>query len=100
MKDLNYFKEKIKEKRKNTSFKKVIKEIASFRPLTFYKQKWLITKYPETDRTPNIVSYKELEKNRDNLLKLDYNFNLSFFENYNKLYKNIDISAISFTSNN
>ena len=102
MKDLNYYKEKIKQKRSNTPLKNVLKDIASWRVFTFYKQNWLITKYPKTERSPKIVSYKEMQENRDNLTKLwlDYDFSKTFFENYEKLYKIIDFSAISFTSSN
>jgi hypothetical protein len=38
MKNLNYYKEKIKQKRSNTPLKNVLKDIASWRVFTFYKQ--------------------------------------------------------------
>jgi hypothetical protein len=39
MSNLAYFEEKIKEKRKNTEFDVFLKEMASWLPLVFYKNK-------------------------------------------------------------
>jgi len=50
MKDLNYYKEKIKKKRKKTDFRTYIKEIASHFPILFYKNSGIISKFPETPR--------------------------------------------------
>jgi hypothetical protein len=37
MKNLNYYKEKIKQKRKQTSFRDFLKEIPSWFSMTYYK---------------------------------------------------------------
>jgi len=93
MKDLNYFKEKIKEKRKQTSFRAYIKEIVSHFPMTYYKNSGVISKFPESDRVWKVISAANFSKNADNLTKkwLDYDFNLSLFENYEKLFLQTDI---------
>ena len=43
MKNLNYYKEKIKEKRKQTSFRDYLKEIVFYFPMTYYKNSSVIS---------------------------------------------------------
>ena len=69
MKDLKHWKQKIQEKRKQTEFKTFMKEVGSWMPLTFYKHDGYVTKVPPTERQPHLVSLKQFEENRDNLLK-------------------------------
>ena len=92
-KNLNYFKEIIKEKRKTTDFRDYLKEIASHFSLTYHKNSWIISKFPETNRVWKVIKAKEFIEKSDDLLKhcLDYNFELNFFDNYEKLFLSIDI---------
>jgi len=94
MKDLNYFKEKIKEKRKTTNFQNYIKEIASWTPIVFHKNNWMISRFPESDRIWGVIHSDDFdEKNTDIFYSgLDYNENIDFFDNYLQLQKSVVLS--------
>ena len=93
MKDLNYYKEIIKEKRKTTNFKDYLKEIVSHFPMTYYKNCWVISKFPETKRVGKVIKAKDFSEKSDELLKsgIDYNSEISFFDNYEKLFLETNI---------
>jgi len=93
MSNLEFWENKIKEKRKNTDFRDYLKTIVSWSTFVLYKNNWLISKFPETNRIKKIISHKEFEKNRDNLIEkwIDYDFENNFFENYKKLLLSIDL---------
>jgi len=86
MQDLKYYQDKIKEKRMKTPFRDFLKEISSWCSFVFNKNKWLISKYPNTPRI-NICSMDDFNKNVDNLVKswLEYDNKNNFFSNYKKL---------------
>jgi len=89
--DLNHYKNKIKQSRKNTDFKQFVKEIMSWTPLVFHRNNGLISRWPDTDRV-KICSIKGFNESRDDLIKTtcrDYNFEKDFFNNYSKLLKSI-----------
>ena len=88
MQKLNYYKEKIKQKRKTTNFRDYLKEIVSHFPMTYYKNSWIISKFPESDRVWKVIKAKDFAENCDDLLKsgLDYDDKISFFDNYEKLF--------------
>jgi len=90
--NLQKWQDKIKEKRKNTNFRDFIKEIASWCPFIFNKNKWLISKYPNTSRV-NICSIKEFNESIDKLTSswLLYNEKETFFENYRNLFLSIKL---------
>jgi len=88
MQDLKYYQDKIKEKRMKTPFREFLIEISSWTPVIFYKDYWVISRYPKTKRIKWVLSVEEFEKQRDNLSSLDYNFQKSFFENFSNLEKN------------
>jgi hypothetical protein len=48
--------QKIQEKRKQTSFRDCVREIASWRPLNIYNLKGTLSRYPDTPRKGNIVN--------------------------------------------
>lgn len=79
MTNLQYRQEKIQEKRKKTPFRDFMREIASWRPITFYKTKGLISRYPETDRIGSIIGAKDYVRNQmsDNDY-YDWDFGRSF----------------------
>jgi hypothetical protein len=70
-----------------------LKEIVSWSPIVFYKNNWLISKFPKTDRIKKVIHYSEFEKNIENLMEkwIPYNFDVDFFENYKKLLLKIDL---------
>jgi hypothetical protein len=77
MPSLSYRQQKIQEKRKQTSFRDFVMEIASWRSLTFYKNKEFTSKYPPNDRVQNLVSHKifvEGDNVRQDELPIDSGF--------------------------
>lgn len=87
------YQEKIREKRKQTIFRDFIMEIGSWATFTFQKNNWLISKFPKTERIKKIITTKEFQETRDELLKKgkDYDFSKNFFENYKTLFLETDI---------
>ena len=87
MPDLQHRQQKIQEKRKKTSFRDFLKEIASWRPLTFYQNNWMVSKYPETERIGGVQSSNDIEAFRDSLLDhwLVYDASKWFFEQFQEL---------------
>ncbi len=96
MSDLRFWQEKIAEKRKTTSFKDFVKDIMSWDTLVLQKNNNLISRYPSTERIGKVVSTKEFETDRDQLVNsgLDYDFSMNFFENYKRLYKNAKFPSL------
>ena len=54
MPDLAYRQQKIQEKRKQTSFRDFVMEIASWMPMQVYRQEGIITRFPPTERSPKL----------------------------------------------
>ena len=92
---LSHWQEKIKNKRKNTNFIKYLKEICSWIPIELYKNNWNISRYPETNRSPKVISNLDYTKTRDQSMDygLDYDLSKSFADNFGSLFKNIPLSA-------
>ena len=67
MTDLKQREDKIKEKRRQTSFRDFVKEMGSFIPVVLYKGKGEISRYPETDRL-RVVPTNEYEDMRVDLI--------------------------------
>ncbi len=84
---LNNWKSRIQEKRKQTPWREFVKQIASWQPIVFYKYNWLVSRFPQTDRIGEVVKYSDYYS-QDSALYLDwmeYDKELSFFENWQKL---------------
>jgi len=60
MNNLNHRQTKIQEKRKQTTLRDFVVEIASRRPLNFYKNQGFTSRYPATSRIGKIISIKDL----------------------------------------
>lgn len=89
--DIKIWEEKIKEKRKNTDFRVFIKEIASWFPVTFYKNNSLISRYPVNDRIKKVIKNTDYAVERDSFLKYAIDFNWEDFESkFNELIKNVE----------
>jgi len=56
-----------------------VKGIASWRPITFYKNSGFISRFPETNRIGTILSHKEFDATRDNLPYEELEENVGFF---------------------
>ncbi len=90
MEKLKYFQNIIKEKRKQTSFRDYLKEIASLRTMNLYNNTGFVSVYPpNTDRIWKIISHKDFNESRDIISKnwLTYDFSKNFFENFEILFK-------------
>ncbi len=102
MGNLDYWQDKMKEKRKKTLFNDFLKEVVSWYPLILSKNNWIISRYPNTPRIKWILNYADFDKLRDSLTNkgIKYNFELDFFQNYLTLFKSIDLpSVISYAGN-
>ncbi|MDD2870804.1 MAG: hypothetical protein PHS49_02340 [Candidatus Gracilibacteria bacterium] len=93
MKDLKYFQNIIKEKRKNTPFRDFLKEIVSWSTVVLHRNNGIISKFPDTDRIKGVIPNKDFENSRDDLINqgIDYDYEKSFFKNFQKLLLSIDI---------
>ncbi len=87
MQSLKVWEDKMKEKRKNTPWREFLKEIASWRPLTFYKNGWLTSRYPSSNRI-NISSNDDYNKDYDSFTNfwINYDFDVDFFKNFKKIF--------------
>ncbi len=96
MSTIPHYEKLIQEKVKNTSFRDFIKHIAWWYPVNFYKRDGIISVFPETSRSPNILSPKEFSKISSEFIEygIDYNSEISFFENYKKLFSKVPFSAL------
>lgn len=79
----------IKEKRKKTDFRDYLKEIASWLPLVYYKNKWFVSRYLETSRTWNLVKFKDYWEYREIFI-----FWNNFLNDFGQLYLSSDFSSI------
>ncbi len=95
MQDLNYWKNIIKEKRRQTSFRDFLMEVASWAPFTVGKNNGIISRFPESDRI-KICGIKEFDKNRDSLTNswIDYDFNQDFFSNFKSLFSSVTLPGV------
>lgn len=85
----------IKNKRKETSYDEYMEEVLSWVPINFYKNSWEISRFPESERSPKVISNKKFSQIRDEMWKysLEYNFENTFFENFWLLFKKIPMPA-------
>ncbi|MDD4530299.1 MAG: hypothetical protein PHO80_01975 [Candidatus Gracilibacteria bacterium] len=83
----------IKEKRKTTKFRDFLKEVASWSPLSYYKNNGYISIFHESDRIDKIISIEEFNNLRDNLIGLDYTYD-NFFDGMSLLQKIVPTSCV------
>ena len=81
MTDLKIRELKMQEARKHTPWRDFVKDICSWRPMTFYKIWHLVSRYPNTSRINKVIGHKEAIEQRDILLQhgVLYNSWESFF---------------------
>ena len=81
----------IKEKKMQNSFRDFIRDIASRYPLVIYKQQWMLSLYPEHERSCKVISHQDFESSIPDLVSqgLDYDHQLWFFENFQKLFHHV-----------
>jgi hypothetical protein len=79
--------EKIQEKRKQTSFRDCIREVASWKPLNIYNINGMLSRYPDTNRKGNIVDNPLISMDNDNTGVYSGNFFQDFELFYQKSNK-------------
>ncbi len=91
MAHLNHWKQKIQERRKKTPFLEYLKEIGSWYPLVLSKDGNKLSRYPITDRVWKLSDTVEYEEMREWFVAswLVYDENISFLDNYKKLWLQI-----------
>jgi len=88
---LNTWKQKIREKRSSTPFLQYLKEVASWKPFSFYKNGGMITRYAPEGRVKKIVSIEKFSQIRDNLPQKNYENEKDFFDNFSSLFFDIPL---------
>ena len=94
MMQLDYWKKKFQEKRKHTPVMEFITEVMSWKPFGFYKNKGLISRYPDTPRVKNIVSPKEFSTLRDAMPYVTYDATKTFFQNFQDLLLTVPLASL------
>jgi hypothetical protein len=96
MANISYFEQQIQERVKNTSFRDFLKNVAGWYPVNFYKRDSCISVYPETTRSPKIITPERFSEQVDTLVEygLAYDDSLSFFENYRRLFHVVPFSSL------
>ena len=94
MRDIKYYQKIIKRKKNNNSFSSFLKEVWSWYTIELSKRK-LLSRYPDTERSPKIISTEEFDRNIDINTDYwsDYDFDLDFFSNFQKLFLKVTLSA-------
>ena len=92
MSNLSSRQKKLQDKRKKTTRREFVKQIASRQPNVFYKFNGLVSRFPETDRVGRVVKHTDYyqQENDAYIHGHDYDENLGFFENWKKLRMALD----------
>ena len=96
MNTLSYRQQKIQEKRKQTSFRDFIMEIASRRPVNIYNIGGLLSRFPDTQRKGNISKDRYLSGNNDH----EGMYTGNFFQDFQTFYRDSHKSALIFAYQN
>jgi hypothetical protein len=96
MQDIKRREQKMQEKRRGTPWRDFLKEICSWYSIVFYKNNNKISIYSEARKLDLTLSTKEFEDYVDTLTKqwLDYNWDISFFQNFQKLFNVTKLPAL------
>jgi hypothetical protein len=88
MQDLTHRQEKIQQKRKQTSFRDYLMEIASWFPLNLYRNNNNISVFPPNERAGNVAGLKEYYTSYDNILSTsDVPVGENFFQQLQSFFK-------------
>ena len=88
MKDIKYYQNIIKEKRKKTEFRDFLKEIWSWFPINLYKINWKLSRYPFSDRLWSLIDTKSFSTLWNNdFYNQELDLKNNFFNQIQKLYK-------------
>ncbi len=90
MKDLKYYEKIIQKRRKQTDFRDFLKEIASWFPIMLVKNQGMISTFPDTPRSGNVVSKEEYFEKHENTLLAEMNLEGDFFELFKKHFRDFN----------
>lgn len=80
------WKEKIQSRRKSTSFRQFIEEIASWCPMNFYRTDGEISRYPKSARVGRLISAKDFaNREYSDLGQIEWKPGRGFFDQMNEL---------------
>lgn len=86
MSNLEKWENKVKEKKRNSSFKWFLKDIVSFWPINFHKRDWVVSRYPLSPRMSKITTNDEFfSLVESSSTESDYNFSMNFWKNFKKV---------------
>lgn len=96
MSDLAHRQEKFQQKMMGISFNQFLDIYSSRCPLMLYKRDGMITQYPDTSRSPVIVTPDDFHPNRESFVSYgkDYNPNVGFFAQLEDLRKAVPTSTL------
>ena len=96
MSNLQQRQQKIKAVKLENTFEQFLLDIASWYPLVVYKNNGLISLYPDHERSCPVISHKEFEEEIPSLLEygIEYDYGMSFFENFKNLFLQTPFSAL------
>ena len=77
--------EKIQNKRKQSSFRDFLLEVASRYTINLHRNQWQLARYPNNDRTVHIIPEKEYAALGNQVNDLHYDNNRPFFEQFRDL---------------
>lgn len=102
MQSLEKWEDIIKEKKMKTSWRNFVKQISSWRTLTFHNIDWLISRYPKSVRIWKIITSNIFAQKRDKfwIYWRNYDFDQDFFKNFQKLFLDFPHENVLLFSNN
>ncbi len=90
MQDIKKRQDIMQEKRKKTPWRHFVKEIASWYPIVLYRNKWTLSRYPDTIRSPLLQSWKTIKT----YLSTEHIEKKTFFEKFKALFLTIPMEAL------
>lgn len=102
MNTLRHWQDKIKEKRKQTSFQEYMRTFLSWSPTGFYRNGDFISIYPSNTGRVSIQKRQDFDASRDDVIKTgrDYDFSKTFFENFQSLLLDVKLPNLYHVGNN
>jgi hypothetical protein len=97
MSNLQYRQEKIQQKRKQTSWRDFVRDKMSRKSLNYNKVDGLVSRFPQTDRIPPLLSITQLNDIIDTVsttYHLDYDSNYTFFQQIQQLFSLVPQPAL------
>jgi hypothetical protein len=94
MSNLELRQSKLQERRKQTPWRDFVREIASRYQLTLYKNKGLVSRYPDTARVNQLLSSTDFYESMENQTSSISNPTTSVFANFGQLMQMTALPAL------